>query len=431
MEDNNYQYNEQQPFDMHEISNPEPPKKPKNRFWLGLLIGALVGAALVLAGVVIYNFVLYRQLIKNVNEKTTYEYASYDEKLDTILQYLDLYYIGEFDEEDVANGLSSGLLSSIGDKYAKYYSKEDFDRLMEDSSGEYSGVGVSVVMNDDGMIEVYKVFPGTPAEEAGVHATDLIVEVDGVREFADLDALVALVRGAEGTDVTITFLRGEEEYQATLTRKSIITPSVDYQMLEDSVGYIYISGFDKASITQFDQAINALEAAGMTSLIIDVRDNPGGDYDAVVAMADRVLPEGTIITTKNKQGKVKEEISDEEHQVTVPMAVLINGNTASASELFSGAIQDYQLGTIIGETSYGKGVVQSIFRLNDGSGMKFTTETYYTPSGRCVDGVGVIPDIEVLLPDEVYEDGVVTEEEDLQLQKAIELLTGTTDSDEE
>ena len=183
--------------------------------------------------------------------------------------------------------------------------------------------------------------------------------------------------------------------------------------------------FDKATVSQFNDALKALEDQGMEALIIDVRDNPGGDYDAVVAMADRVLPAGTIITTRNKEGIVKEEVSDEEHQVTVPMAVLINGNTASAAELFSGAIQDYHLGYIVGQTSYGKGVVQSIFRLNDGSGMKFTTETYYTPSGRCVDGEGVIPDYPVEIPEEAYEDGVITHEEDLQLQKAIELLSGT------
>ena len=425
MDDYNNQFSGQQSYDMHEISTPpNKPQKQKPRFWLGFLVGVLIGLAAALAGMVIYGLFTYKRIMDVQSGNASYEYDSYEEKIDTILKYLDAYYDGEVDEQMIEDSIADGILSGIGDKYAKYYSKEEFDRMMEDSSGEYSGVGISVVMDDDGQIVVYKVFPGTPAEEAGVHATDIIVEADGVRDFEDLDDLVAIVRGEEGTTVDLVFKRGDEEYSATLERKTIITPSVEIRMLENNIGYLSISSFDKATVSQFNDALKALEDEGMEALIIDVRDNPGGDYDAVVAMADRVLPEGTIITTRDKDGNVKEEISDEENQVRVPMAVLINENTASASELFSGAIQDYHLGYIVGETSYGKGVVQSIFRLNDGSGMKFTTEKYYTPSGRCVDGEGVIPDYEVEIPLEAYEDGVITDEEDLQLQKAIELLSG-------
>ena len=427
MDDYNNQFNGQNSFDMHEITPPNPPQKKKTRFWIGFLVGVLIGLAASLAGTVIYGLMVYKRAMGIQDGSTVYNYDSYEDKIDSILQYLNAYYDGEVDEQTVEDALASGLLSGIGDKYAKYYSKEEFQQMMEDASGEYSGVGISIIMNDNNEIEVYKVFPGTPAEEAGVHATDIVVEADGVRGFTELDELVAIVRGEEGTTVNVVFRRGDEEYSVDLTRKTIITPSVETSMLEGNIGYLSISSFDKATVSQFNDALQALEDEGMEALIIDVRDNPGGDYDAVVAMADRVLPAGTIITTKNKDGVVKEETSDEEHQVRVPMAVLINGNTASASELFSGAIQDYGLGYIVGETSYGKGVVQSIFRLNDGSGMKFTTEKYYTPSGRCVDGEGVIPDYFVEIPDEAYEDGVITEEEDLQLQKAIELLSGTAE----
>ena len=425
MDDYNNQFSGQQSYDMHEISNPNRPQKHKTRFWLGFLVGCLVGLAVTLAGMVIYGLLSYKRLVDIQSGSAVYEYDSYEDKIESILQYLNAYYDGEVDQQTIEDAIAGGLLDGIGDKYAKYYSKEEFDRMMEDSSGEYSGVGISIIMNDDGQIVVYKVFPGSPAEEAGVHATDIVVAAANVRNFEDLDTLVGIVRGEEGTTVEMTFLRGEEEYTVTLERRAIITPSVETRMLENNIGYLSISSFDKATVSQFNDALKALEDQGMEALIIDVRDNPGGDYDAVVAMADRVLPEGTIITTRNKDGVVKEEISDEEHQVSIPMAVLINANTASASELFSGAIQDYHLGYIVGETSYGKGVVQSIFRLNDGSGMKFTTETYYTPSGRCVDGEGVIPDYYVEIPPEAYEDGVVTDEEDLQLQKAIELLSGT------
>ena len=424
MDDFNRQFSEQQSFDMHEIS-PNKPQKTKSRFGVGFVVGIAVGIAIAMAGLVVYGLITYKRVMEITSGQTAYSYDSYEDKVNSILQYLGAYYDGEIDEQAVEDSIASGVLNGIGDRYAKYYSKEEFQRMMEDSSGEYSGVGISVILDDDGKIVVYKVFPGTPAEEAGVHAMDIIVEANGVRDFEDLDSLVAIVRGEEGTTVDITFARGEEEYKATLERKTIITPSVEIRMLDNNIGYLSISSFDKATVSQFNDALKALEDQGMEALILDVRDNPGGDYDAVVAMADRVLPAGTIITTRNKEGIVKEEVSDEEHQVKVPMAVLINGNTASAAELFSGAIQDYHLGYIVGQTSYGKGVVQSIFRLNDGSGMKFTTETYYTPSGRCVDGEGVIPDYPVEIPEEAYEDGVITDEEDLQLQKAIELLSGT------
>ena len=423
MDNYNQQFSNQQSYDMHEISTPEPPKR-KSRFGLGFVVGALVGAAVVLIGVVVYSFVTYRQMVNVISDNEEYEYLSYQEKVETILEYLDQYYIGEVDKEKIGDGLSDGLLSGIDDKYAKYYSREEFEQLMEDSSGEYCGIGVSITQEESGEIVVYKVFEGTPAEEAGIHPMDVIVEAEGERSFADLDALVSIVRGEAGTTVDLVILRDGEEIPMTVERRMIVNPSVASKMLDDRIGYIAISEFNQATVTQFNDAITELEEAGMKALIIDLRDNPGGDYDSVVAMADRVLPEGTIITTKNKQGTVKEEISDEEHQLTIPMALLVNGNTASAAELFSGAIQDYGLGYIVGQQTYGKGVVQSIYRLSDGSGMKFTTDTYYTPSGRSVDGEGVTPDYDVALPDEVYEDGVVTEEEDVQLQKAIELLNG-------
>ena len=423
MDNYNQQFSNQQSYDMHEISTPEPPKR-KSRFGLGFVVGALVGAAVVLIGVVVYSFVTYRQMVNVISDNEEYEYLSYQEKVETILEYLDQYYIGEVDKEKIGDGLSDGLLSGIDDKYAKYYSREEFEQLMEDSSGEYCGIGVSITQEESGEIVVYKVFEGTPAEEAGIHPMDVIVEAEGERSFADLDALVSIVRGEAGTTVDLVILRDGEEIPMTVERRMIVNPSVASKMLDDRIGYIAISEFNQATVTQFNDAITELEEAGMKALIIDLRDNPGGDYDSVVAMADRVLPEGTIITTKNKQGTVKEEISDEEHQLTIPMVILVNGNTASAAELFSGAIQDYGLGYIVGQQTYGKGVVQSIYRLSDGSGMKFTTDTYYTPSGRSVDGEGVTPDYDVALPDEVYEDGVVTEEEDVQLQKAIELLNG-------
>lgn len=403
--------------------NQEPKKDSSLKFFTGFLVGALVAAAVLLAAFVCYRFVTNRAQNMSVKWEEEQE-SSYKEKIDTILLYLDTYYVGEVDEKVIEDAMCSAVLNNIGDKYAMYYNQKKFQELLEESSGEYAGIGVSVVMNDNNEVEIYKVFSGTPAEAAGLQIRDIIISADGVTEFEELDDLVSLVRGEAGTSVELTVRRNDEELNFTVDRAKIKTQTVDYNLMDNGIGYIYISEFDTVTVEQFNNALDDLESQGMKSLIIDVRDNPGGDYDTVVAMSDRVLPEGVIITTKDNSGYEQTEMSDEEHQLTLPMVVLINGNTASAAELFSGAISDYGLAPLVGENSYGKGVVQSIFRLPDNSGMKFTTEKYYIPSGRCIDGVGLQPDVEVHIPDEAYEDGIITLEEDTQLQKAIEMLNG-------
>ncbi len=397
-------------------------QKPKSRFGLGILVGVLITVAVVLLVAVLGAFVYFRGMSRGTADMSS------NEKLGTIRTYLDSYYLGDINEEDLENSMASGLLDGIGDKYAKYYSKEEFDQLMEEMSGSYGGIGVSIIMNDDGFIEVYKVFDKSPAAEAGIQVKDLIIEADGERDFEDLDALVKKVRGEQGTTVDLVIKRGDKEIPMTVERRVIDMETVVYRMLDNKIGYIQLTEFDTISVDQFNNALDSLEADGMKSLILDLRDNPGGDYSTVVAMADRVLPEGKITTVVDKQGNNKTETSDEEHKITIPMVVLINGNSASASELFTGAIKDYGIATIVGETSYGKGIVQSIYRLADGSGIKFTTEEYLTPNGNHINGIGVEPDVTVTIPEKAYEDGVVTEEEDTQLKKAIDILNGETEA---
>ena len=419
---NNYCMNQNLNRSPYSGANPNPDrttqKKTKSRFGIGIVVGVLITIAvlmtLAVAGVFLY--------IRGMRTGTTD--LNYQEKLDTIQQYLDTYYLGELDEQAVEDSLASGLVSATGDKYAQYYTKEEFDRLMEDQSGSYSGIGVSIVENEDGEIEIYKVFNGSPAEEAGIQVKDVIVEANGVRDFEDIDELVSLVRGETGTSVDLVVKRAETEIPVTVERRNIEMETVNYEMLDNNIGYIELVEFDTVSVEQFNKALEDLESQGMTSLILDLRDNPGGDYDTVIAMSDRVLPAGNITTVINNKGKEKTETSDDEHKITIPMAVLINENSASASELFTGAIKDYGIATLIGETTYGKGIIQSIYRLPDGSGMKFTTEEYLTPKGNHINGIGVSPDIEVSIPEEAYEDGEVTKEEDTQLQKAIEVLLG-------
>lgn len=401
------------------------PSKKKLPFWLGILVG--VAAMSVLAAIVI-TFVSIHSLFAGRSQKTDSSakasgpVESALEKIGSIGELVDKYYLWDIDSDVMEEKIIDGYISGLDDKYALYYTPEEFTELQESVSGSYAGIGVSIVMNDDNLIEVYKVFSGSPAEEAGIHVGDLIISAEDETNFETLDDLVAIVRGLPGTKVNIVIKRGDEEIPMSIERAKIQIDTVEYRMIDDKIGYIYISEFETVTVDQFNQAINDLFAQGMESVILDLRDNPGGDYDTVVAMADRVLPEGPIMTVKDKEGTIKTENSDAEHSLEIPMAILINGNSASASEVFVGAIQDYDMAVIIGEQSYGKGIVQSIYSFPDGSGVKFTTEEYYTPSGDSIHGVGITPDIVIEMPGEAYDDGVLEEEEDTQLQKAIEEL---------
>ena len=401
---------------------PLPPQQPapkkKAPFWLGLVIGIAIGlVCLFICGMVFLTSGIGRR-----GQNTSR--GGYYDKVDTLLSYLNSYYLWELDDETIETALAKGLMDGIGDKYAEYYTPEEFEDLMEGMTGEYAGIGVSITMNENNEVEVYKVFKGSPAEEAGIHPKDIIIEAAGITDFADLDAVVAEVRGEPGTTVDIKVRRDGEVISMTVERRQISMETVEYRMLDNHIGYIMISEFDTVTVGQFNQALDDLTAQGMTSVIMDLRDNPGGSLDAVVAMCDRVLPAGVIVSTEDKQGGIQTENSDDANQLNIPIALLINGNSASASEVFVGAIQDYGMGVVVGEQSFGKGIVQSIFQLSDGSGLKFTTENYYTPSGRSIQDVGITPDIQVSIPDEAYDDGVVSEEEDTQLQAAIDALLG-------
>lgn len=391
-------------------------KEKKHRFSKGLVTGLIIGIA---ACVVV--FFLGEYIIPLFSSSTE---LSYEDKVEIIEAYIDAYYIGEVDEEALEAGLLSGLLTGLDDDYAAYYTAEEMEDLLEENSGEYAGIGISITMSEDGQPTVYKVFDGTPAEEAGIQVNDIIIEADGETDFETLDDLVSVVRGEAGTTVDITILRGDEEIEMTVERANIEMETVTYEMLDDNIGYIYISEFDTITEEQFDEAIEELLAEGMESVIFDLRDNPGGQLDTVVAMADRILPEGVIVTIEDSSGDVESEMSDDEESLDIPMVAIINENSASASEVFVGALQDYGVATVVGETSYGKGVVQTLWQLTDGSGIKFTTARYYTPNGTSLDGVGITPDIEVSLPEDAYDDGVLDEDEDTQLAAAIAVLTG-------
>ena len=345
-------------------------------------------------------------------------------KVNTLESIINTYYLEDMDDETLANGIYKGLLQSLGDRYSCYYTKEEYKNLMESSTGVYCGIGASVSQNvETGIVTIVKPFVTGPAYEAGILPNDIIYEVDGVSVTGkDLTEIVSRMKGEAGTTVDITVLRdGEEDpLKFTVNRRTIETPTIEYKMLEDKVGYISISEFDEITAQQYRKALKELDAQGMKGLVIDLRNNPGGQLDTVVDMLDRMLPEGLIVYQEKKDGTRVEQRSTNKEKFTKPLAVIINQNSASASEIFAGAVQDYKAGTIVGTTSFGKGIVQSIIPLNDGTAVKVTVSKYFTPAGRNIHGIGITPDIQVELDEEVKQQVVLEPNKDAQLQSAIQ-----------
>ena len=343
-----------------------------------------------------------------------------EQKAQTIQQIIDKMYLEKEDVKAVQEGVYKGMVAALGDPYSVYFTKEEYDAFQESYTGEYCGIGASLLQNaDTGLITIVKTFKGSPAQEAGLKTDDILYKVEGEEVTGeDLSEVVSKVKGKEGTTVNITIMRDGEEMNLELVRKTISVPTVEYEMLDNKMGYIIISEFDEITTSQWTEAYEALKQQGMTSLIVDLRNNPGGGLTVVAEILDSILPEGMIVYHEDKNGQREEYKSDEEHKIEVPLAVLVNGNSASASEIFAGAVKDYGIGTLIGTTTFGKGIVQQMVSLGDGSAMKVTISKYYTPSGVCIHGTGIEPDIELEFDTEAYE----KDESDNQLQKAIEVL---------
>lgn len=346
------------------------------------------------------------------------------EKIDTLMQVIDYYYLYDYDKNAMVDAIYKAVMDSLGDPYSVYYTGDEFKAFTESSSGSYCGIGVVVQQNmQTGLVTAVRPYEDCPGYEAGIRPGDLILAVDGTEITGmDLNTAVALIKGEEGTSVTITLQRDEEVFDVEVTRRQIDVKTVNCRMMDDNIGYIQIEEFDEVTSEQFSQALDSLIEQGMEALVIDIRNNPGGILNTVVAMLDELLPEGTIVSVKDRNGTAQEYTSDADTKLTVPLTVLINGNSASASEIFAGAIKDYGVGTLVGTTTYGKGIVQTAFSLSDGTGVKITIEDYYLPSGKSIHKVGVDPDVEIDLPDELKTYVTIPEDEDVQLQKAIEIL---------
>lgn len=340
-------------------------------------------------------------------------------KLELLEQLVDESYSGDIDMDDLQEGLYRGYIDGLGDKYSVYYDEDETKALMQSTSGEFGGIGALFSQDKDTKVITFlKVYEGSGAEEAGFKVDDILYKVDG-KDISgeDLSEVVSKIRGDEGTTVELTVLRGDdgEEYTATVTRKIVQTDTVYHEMKEDKIGYIQVTEFDDVTTDQYKEALEDLENQGMKGLVVDLRNNPGGNVDTVTDMLDLMLPEGTTLSIKDKQGKESVYESDDEHQFTKPLVVLVNENSASASEIFSGAIQTFGTGEVVGTTTYGKGVVQQIFDLKDGTSVKLTIAEYLIAGQFGINGKGVTPDVEVQ-----YEKDVQNPDRDNQLEKALE-----------
>lgn len=388
-------------------------KKNKTKFLPGFLTGAFV--MLIVAICVGFGI----NAVKTEKGSKTTISSEVSGKLDFLKDVIDLKYLEKTDEKTLEENIYKGLLQGLNDPYSVYYTKDEYDALKEETSGSYCGIGALVSQNaDTGVITAINVFKGSPAEKAGMKNGDIIYKVEDKEVTGeDLNNVVAKMKGEKDTKVKINVYRtSEKEYiDLEITRDKVDVPTVEHKMLDKSkgIGYIQITQFEEVTYDQFKEALDDLKKQGMKSVIFDLRNNPGGLYDTVCEMLDDLLPEGTLVYTKDKDGNKQEKKSDANF-LDMPMVVLQNENSASASEIFAGAIQDFGAGKIVGTQSFGKGIVQSIIPLSDGSAVKLTVEKYYTPKGVNIHGKGITPDVKM----EISKDG----KKDNQLQKAIEVI---------
>lgn len=365
------------------------------------------------------------------SSKLTYDGSILDsdvlEKTQQIEDIIDQYYYFDTDDETLQDGIYQGLLEALDDPYAEYYTAEEYAKLLEDDSGEYAGIGVSVSKDEDtGYVRAVNILEGAPAEDVDIQPDDVIVQIDDyeISSDDDLDYLVSLIRGEAGTDVTLKIYRESDKayHDVTITRQIVENSTVSSFMIDDSIGYVRITQFIENTDEDFQEAVEELQSKGMKALMIDVRSDPGGMLTSVVNICDYILPEGTIVSIKNKAGETEKEYkSTDDQYLDIPMVVLTNEYSASASEILTAALKEFGVATIVGTNTYGKGIVQSVIPLGDGTAVKLTTEKYFTPKGNDIHKVGVAPDIEVELPDDyTYED--FQQDGDSQYQKGIEVL---------
>lgn len=404
-------------------------EKDDNRsFWRGLAVGLASSCAILLVvfgSVKIYQtYRVYGKLASGnsaetesvANEKTT-------EKLGVLENTIKQYFWQDVDESTLEEGVYKGLLESLDDPYSVYYTHDELVQLQQQTEGIYYGIGAYISQdNEMGYVRVSKIIKNTPAEASGLQQDDYIYKVDGEdMQGKDSSYVVSKIKGEAGTKVTITVVRegATDPIDIEVERQKIESPTVEYQMLDNDMAYIQITEFDLVTTDQFEEAYKQAQADGMKGLILDLRSNPGGNLSTVCDIARMILPKGLIVYTEDKYGKREEYTCDGANQIKVPLVVLTNGYSASASEILAGAVKDYGIGTLVGTTTYGKGIVQKVINLSDGSAVKLTVSNYFTPNGNNIHKIGIDPDVEVEFDAEQYKNGV-----DNQLEKAKEVLAG-------
>ena len=399
-------------------------KEKKYRIYKTIMIIAIS----VFVTFMVTSISLYTYFTNNPITITSSSKNSNKDLLNKLTQYreiIDKYYLGEIDDDALEEGAIKGYIEGLGDPYTEYITKEDMDDYLDDTMGNFVGIGIYMIKSTDyDRIQVLSTIKGSPAEKAGIQAGDLIISVDGVEYKAD-DMTTASnnIKGEEGTKVTIELLRGTETLKYQITREKVKVNQVEGKVLSNNIGYIEFTSFDETTAEDFKAKYEELAKQGIQSLIIDLRNNGGGIVDQALEIADYIVPKDSVLlyeVDKNNKETVRKAKTDP--IINMPIIILTNENTASASEILAGALKDLGKAKIVGTKTYGKGVIQQILKLSDGSGLKITIEEYQTPNRNKINEVGIEPDEKVELPDSVESILNVKESEDTQLQKAIEML---------
>ncbi len=399
----------------------EKRKNNKGLFAAGIFVGMAIVIAISFTAVNITSLIS-NYLPGQTGEASISDYSKVSRKIKSIEKLIDKYYVEPRDAAAEEEGIYKGIVDSLGDRYSTYYTAKEMEQTMEDNAGEYGGIGCYIAYDvDAGHSYVAGIIPGYAADKAGLLEGDIFYKVDGEDVIeCNSEEVSGKVRGLAGTTVNIVMLRDGKEMEYTLIRSLVEVKSVSANIADEKekIGYIQISSFDLATKNQFHEAMDELEADGVNALIIDLRDNPGGDVDVATDMASRLLPQGLIIYTEDKNGNRDEYVGDGKNEFKKPMVILVNGNSASAAEIFSGALKDYGKATLVGEKTYGKGVVQVVVPMADGSAVKLTTAKYYLPNGECIHGEGIEPDVKVELDVDAYR----SDGKDNQKEEALKIL---------
>lgn len=406
----------------------QPEIKGKKYFWSGLITGLLVALLLICGAYIGREFAAGKAIqsakttAADGTEKESVANEMTMQKMRVLQETIDQYYVDEVDAATLEEGAYSGILKSLEDPYSTYYSAEKWEEIKNQTEGVYFGIGAFIGMDTEvGMARISGVIEATPAEESGILAGDYIYKVgDAYAKGMELEDVIALVKGPEGTKVELTILREKEvdPLEIEVERRKIESPTVNHKTFDNGISYIQITEFDEVTLDQFTEALAVEKETGMKGLIIDLRDNLGGSLATVTEIARQILPKGLIVYTEDKYGKRVEYSCDGKRELMIPIVVLVNGNSASASEILAGAVKDHKKGTLLGTTTFGKGIVQRFISLSDGTVVKLTVSSYFTPNGNNIHKVGIAPDEELKLDVEKYlEKGY-----DNQLERAKEII---------